>query len=124
MVDFTALQTTLLTDLSSELPAALRLQRLVVGVRDAFACSAVVLLRLDGDSLRPQAATGLVHEVLGRVPDRRRRRAPRDSRRQSRGPHLKVCSLNLGLLDKTGTSVTRRPQRASPQICSLLVISR
>ena len=66
MVDFTALQTTLLTDLSSELPAALRLQRLVVGVRDAFACSAVVLLRLDGDSLRPQAATGLVHEVLGR----------------------------------------------------------
>ncbi len=66
MVDFTPLQDTLLTDLSSELPAALRLQRLVMGLREAFACSAVVLLRQDGDRLRPQAAVGLMHEVLGR----------------------------------------------------------
>ena len=60
------------------------------------------------------------------VPLRARRRAPVTSgpARMARRPHLKVCSLNLGLLDKTGTSVTRRPQRASPQICSLLVISR
>ena len=66
MVDFTSLQSTLLTDLSSEMPAALRLQRLVMGVRDAFGCSAVVLLRQDGDRLRAQAAIGLMHEVLGR----------------------------------------------------------
>lgn len=66
MVDFTPLQNALLADLAGELPPAVRLQRLVVSLREIFACSAVVLLRLDGDSLRPQAAVGLAHEVLGR----------------------------------------------------------
>ncbi|RJG08890.1 nitric oxide reductase transcriptional regulator NorR [Pseudomonas cavernicola] len=66
MVDLTPLQNVLLADLVGELPPAVRLQRLVVSLREAFACSAVVLLRLDGDSLRPQAAVGLAHEVLGR----------------------------------------------------------
>lgn len=66
MVDFTPLQNTLLADLVSELPSAVRLQRLVVSLREIFACSAVVLLRLDGESLRPQAAVGLAHEALGR----------------------------------------------------------
>ncbi|CAD5108996.1 nitric oxide reductase transcriptional regulator NorR [Zestomonas carbonaria] len=66
MVDFTPIQSAQLADLACELPAAIRLQRLVVGLREAFSCSAVVLLRLDGESLRPQAAVGLAHEVLGR----------------------------------------------------------
>ncbi len=67
MVDFTPLQNALLADLASELPSAVRLQRLVVSLREIFACSAVVLLRLDGESLRPQAAVGLAHEALGAV---------------------------------------------------------
>ncbi|MWV16990.1 nitric oxide reductase transcriptional regulator NorR [Pseudomonas sp. L-22-4S-12] len=66
MVDLTPLQNVLLADLAGELPTAVRLQRLVVSLREAFACSAVVLLRLDGESLRPQAAVGLAHDVLGR----------------------------------------------------------
>ena len=66
MVDFTPLQNALLADLAGELPAAIRLQRLVASLREIFACSAVVLLRLDGESLRPQAAVGLAHETLGR----------------------------------------------------------
>jgi anaerobic nitric oxide reductase transcription regulator len=66
MVDFTPLQEALLADLASELPPAIRLQRLVASLREIFVCDAVVLLRLDGDSLRPQAAIGLAHEVMGR----------------------------------------------------------
>ncbi|MBD9416065.1 nitric oxide reductase transcriptional regulator NorR [Pseudomonas sp. PDM16] len=66
MVDLTPLQNTLLADLTGELPTAIRVQRLVVSLREEFACSAVVLLRLDGESLRPQAAVGLAHEALGR----------------------------------------------------------
>ena len=66
MVNLTPLQNALLADLTSELPTAIRLQRLVVSLREEFACSAVVLLRLDGDSLRAQAAVGLAHEALGR----------------------------------------------------------
>ncbi|HCF4201977.1 TPA: nitric oxide reductase transcriptional regulator NorR [Pseudomonas aeruginosa] len=56
----------LLADLPSDLPAAVRLQRLVASLRDEFNCSAVVLLRLDGDRLQTQAAVGLDLEVLGR----------------------------------------------------------
>ncbi|MBD9482560.1 nitric oxide reductase transcriptional regulator NorR [Pseudomonas sp. PDM14] len=66
MVNLTPLQTALLADLTSELPTPIRLQRLVVSLREEFSCSAVVLLRLDGDSLRAQAAVGLAHEALGR----------------------------------------------------------
>ena len=56
----------LLADLITELPNAVRLQRLVHTLREHFNCGAVGLLRLDGDSLRPLAAVGLVHEALGR----------------------------------------------------------
>ncbi|WP_427144090.1 nitric oxide reductase transcriptional regulator NorR (plasmid) [Pseudomonas nitroreducens] len=56
----------LLADLPSDLPAAVRLQRLVAALCDEFSCNAVVLLRLDGDFLQPQAAVGLDLEVLGR----------------------------------------------------------
>lgn len=66
MVNFTPLQSGLLAALTSELPPAVRLQRLVVSLREAFACTAVVILRLDAQSLRPQAAVGVAHEVLGR----------------------------------------------------------
>ena len=55
----------LLADLIVELPNAVRLQRLVHTLREHFCCGAVGLLRLEGDSLRPLAAVGLVHEVLG-----------------------------------------------------------
>ncbi|WP_372876428.1 nitric oxide reductase transcriptional regulator NorR [Pseudomonas sp.] len=60
------LESTLLADLITELPNAVRLQRLVHTLREHFNCGAVGLLRLDGDSLRPLAAVGLVHEALGR----------------------------------------------------------
>jgi len=60
------LEETLLADLIVELPNAVRLQRLVQTLREHFNCGAVGLLRLDGDSLRPLAAVGLVQEALGR----------------------------------------------------------
>ncbi|HLU77882.1 MAG TPA: sigma 54-interacting transcriptional regulator, partial [Burkholderiales bacterium] len=56
----------LLADLSTELPHAVRLQRLVSTMRAHFHCGAVVLLRLDGDCLCPVAVDGLVRETLGR----------------------------------------------------------
>lgn len=60
------LEASLLADLVVELPNAVRLQRLVQTLREHFTCGAVGLLRLDGDSLRPLAAVGLVQEALGR----------------------------------------------------------
>ncbi|HBS79915.1 MAG TPA: nitric oxide reductase transcriptional regulator NorR [Pseudomonas sp.] len=56
----------LLADLVTELPNAVRLQRLVHTLHQRFRCGAVVLLRLDDDTLRPLAAVGLVQEALGR----------------------------------------------------------
>lgn len=56
----------LLADLVTELPNAVRLQRLVHTLHQRFRCGAVVLLRLDDDTLRPLAAVGLVKEALGR----------------------------------------------------------
>ena len=56
----------LLADLVTELPHAIRLQRLVATLRAHFRCGAVALLRLDGDSLRPVAVDGLVRDALGR----------------------------------------------------------
>ncbi|SDQ64078.1 anaerobic nitric oxide reductase transcription regulator [Pseudomonas sp. UC 17F4] len=60
------LRESLAADLIVELPNAVRLQRLVQTLREYFNCGAVGLLRLEGDSLRPQASVGLVHEALGR----------------------------------------------------------
>lgn len=56
----------LLADLAAEMPAPMRLSRLVAGLRCRFRCGAVALLRLEGDHLRPVAVDGLVRETLGR----------------------------------------------------------
>lgn len=56
----------LLADLATELPHAVRLQRLVGGVRAYFKCGAVGLLQLQEGCLRPLAVEGLAHEALGR----------------------------------------------------------
>ncbi|WP_037473025.1 nitric oxide reductase transcriptional regulator NorR [Simplicispira psychrophila] len=55
-----------LADLASDLPQAVRLQRLVTWLRTRFGCGAVVLLRLQEEHLRPVALDGLVGEALGR----------------------------------------------------------
>jgi anaerobic nitric oxide reductase transcription regulator len=56
----------LLPDLVAELPAAVRLQRLVQVLREHFKCGAVVLLQHSDECLRPVAAVGLVQDALGR----------------------------------------------------------
>lgn len=56
----------LLADLVTELPPAVRLQRLVRALREQFQCGAVALLRREGDSLCPIAIDGLMQETLGR----------------------------------------------------------
>jgi anaerobic nitric oxide reductase transcription regulator len=61
-----AFQLLLLTDLVADLPAAIRLQRLVGALRAHFACGAVALLRLEGEHLRPLAVDGLAADALGR----------------------------------------------------------
>lgn len=60
------LQQTLLADLTTELPHAVRLQRLTGTLREYFHCGAVCLLRLQDEALVPIAVDGLVHEALGR----------------------------------------------------------
>jgi len=58
----------LLADLATELPIAVRQQRLVETLRLHFQCGAVALLELDSDGqfLRPVAVDGLVSDALGR----------------------------------------------------------
>lgn len=58
----------LLSDLSVELPAAVRQQRLVELLSDHFGCGAVALLSLDAEAgvLRPEAIAGLSSDTLGR----------------------------------------------------------
>jgi len=53
-------------DLANRLPHAMRLERLVSSIRQHFRCGAVGLLKLEGETLRPVATEGLVHEALGR----------------------------------------------------------
>lgn len=60
------IESMLLPDLVAELPAAVRLQRLVNTVREGFGCGAVVLLQQHGEVLVPLAAVGLVPDALGR----------------------------------------------------------
>ena len=60
------LHTPLLADLATDLPQAVRLQRLVAHLRERFHCGAVALLQLEEDHLRPVAVEGLVREALGR----------------------------------------------------------
>ena len=52
-------ETSLLLDLTTELPRSVRQERLVSAIRTNFGCSAVGLLKLDGDSLCPVAVDGL-----------------------------------------------------------------
>lgn len=58
----------MLADLTVELPAAVRQQRLVDLLRVHFHCASVALLKLEAENthLRPVAAAGLAHDVLGR----------------------------------------------------------
>ena len=56
----------LLADLATDLPQAVRLQRLVDHLRNRFQCGAVALLQLEENHLRPVAVEGLVREALGR----------------------------------------------------------
>ena len=56
----------LLPDLVADLPVAVRLQRLVGSLRAHFGCSAVALLKRDGDYLQPVAMTGLASDAPGR----------------------------------------------------------
>lgn len=60
------LQQSLLADLVTDVPAAVRLQNLVKTLRQHFHCGAVVILKRDNDALRPIAIHGLVDEALGR----------------------------------------------------------
>ena len=60
------LEESLIADLVTDLPAAVRLQRLVSTLRSHFACGAVAILRLENDVLKPVALHGLVREALGR----------------------------------------------------------
>ncbi|NYT25979.1 nitric oxide reductase transcriptional regulator NorR [Alcaligenaceae bacterium] len=56
----------ILADLVTDLPDAVRLQRIVHTLRERFHSDAVGLLQLDEGSLRLVAAAGLAHEALGR----------------------------------------------------------
>ncbi|MFA7668577.1 MAG: nitric oxide reductase transcriptional regulator NorR [Burkholderiaceae bacterium] len=56
----------ILADLVTELPDAVRLQRIVHTLRERFRSDAVGLLQLDEGGLRLVAAAGLAHEALGR----------------------------------------------------------
>jgi len=60
------IESLLFADLANDLPAAVRLQRLVGTLRAHFHCGAVALLRLEGQHLRPIAVEGLAHDALGR----------------------------------------------------------
>ena len=53
----------LCADMATDLPQAVRLQRLVDLTRAQFSCGAVALLRLEEDRLRPVAVTGLVSDA-------------------------------------------------------------
>lgn len=60
------LEESLIADLVTELPVAVRLERLVVTLKMHFGCQAVALLQLEQETLKPVAFTGLVAEVRGR----------------------------------------------------------
>lgn len=60
------LEESLMADLVTELPVAVRLERLVVTLKMHFGCQAVALLQLEQSRLKPVAFTGLVEEVRGR----------------------------------------------------------
>lgn len=57
---------TLIADLVTDLPAAIRLEKVVKTLRTHFHCGAVVILKREQDVLRPIASVGLAKEALGR----------------------------------------------------------
>lgn len=57
---------TLLSLLGKHYPAHERYQRLIQELEKEFACGAIVLLKLDNQSLKPVLAQGLVEEAMGR----------------------------------------------------------
>ena len=63
---FSTIPLLLLADLVADLPAAVRLQRLVGSLRAHFGCGAVALLKLEEEHLRPVAVDGLTSDALGR----------------------------------------------------------
>ena len=60
------MESLLLADLITEVPDAIRLQRITETLKQHFRCDAVGLLRLDEGSLRMIAASGLADDALGR----------------------------------------------------------
>src|SRR5690606_25370202 len=56
----------ILADLVTYLPDAVRLQRIVLTMRERFRSDAVGMLKLDEGSLRLVSAAGLAHDALGR----------------------------------------------------------
>lgn len=57
---------TLIADLVTDLPAAIRLEKVVKTLRTHFHCGAVVILKREQEMLRPIASVGLAREALGR----------------------------------------------------------
>ena len=58
--------TRIVDDLSHDLPAELRYQRLLDGMEQIFPCDAAALLQLDGNTLQPLAVKGLSTDTMGR----------------------------------------------------------
>ncbi len=56
----------IVADLSRDLPAEQRYQRLLAALQQSFPCDAAALLQLDGDYLKPLAVDGLSVEAMGR----------------------------------------------------------
>lgn len=58
--------TSIVSDLSRDLPAELRYKRLLAAMQQIFPCDAAALLQLEGNSLRPLAVNGLSEDTMGR----------------------------------------------------------
>ncbi|MEX2353789.1 MAG: nitric oxide reductase transcriptional regulator NorR [Gammaproteobacteria bacterium] len=56
----------IVADLSRDLPARVRFQRLLEAVMGSFPCDATAILQLDGERLIPRAVKGLSPDTLGR----------------------------------------------------------
>lgn len=66
MTTFSATLTSIVTDLSRDLPAERRYRHLLEATLTLFPCDAAALLKLEGSQLRPLAIEGLSVDTLGR----------------------------------------------------------
>lgn len=66
MTTFFSTLTSIVADLSRDLPAEKRYQRLLEAILTLFPCDAAALLKLEGKQLRPLAFEGLSLDTLGR----------------------------------------------------------